>query len=305
MENAKATTRESGKDEDEDKDDDDKDDDDDDDDDMGEEDADVRNFMKNHMENLEDEEEDEDEDDEPGAEGDSDQTGTEVAGGSRSGDAPKEKRSLSTDNSSTIFVRNLPFSATDEALKSHFSAFGAVRYARIVMDRLTDRPAGMGFVCFFNVDDLTSCLKSSPRQKTNSTLKKQSILQDDTVDRDGRYTMDGRVLQVTQAVSKEEAGRLATEGSAARRGQEKDRRRLFLLSEGTISTSSPLYSTLPPAEVKMREASAKQRKKLVEGNPSLHVSLTPPSAPEHSDEHGFQGAQGASAGGPWSGLPRT
>jgi nucleolar protein 4 len=88
------------------------------------------------------------------------------------------------------------------------------------------------------------------------------------------YTLDGRVLQISQAVSREEAARLTESGVAARQGKDKDKRRLYLLSEGTISANSPLYAALAPTEVKMRDQSAAQRKKLIQSNPSLHLSLT-------------------------------
>ncbi|KAK1640332.1 hypothetical protein BDP81DRAFT_419818 [Colletotrichum phormii] len=140
------------------------------------------------------------------------------------------------------------------------------------MDRATDRPAGTGFVCFVNEEDSKACIKGAPRTQVNTLPTKHSVLQDESADSDGRYTLDGRLLQVAQAVSKDDAERLAADGSAKRR--EKDKRRLFLLNEGQLDTRSALYHKLTPNEVKMREDSAKQRKKLVQGNPSLHISLT-------------------------------
>lgn len=86
--------------------------------------------------------------------------------------------------------------------------------------------------------------------------------------------MDGRVLHVSQAVSKDEATKLATSGSSARMTRDRDRRRLYLLMEGTVSKKSPLYNQLAPSEVKMREASLAQRQKLIQSNPSLNLSLT-------------------------------
>jgi len=143
------------------------------------------------------------------------------------------------------------------------------------MDRATDRPAGTGFVAFFNEDDFKNCLKGAPRQQPVPTLSKHSVLQDERVDPEGKYTLEGRVLSVTEAVSKEDATRLTTEGVGARKAaQEKDKRRLYLLSEGTITPSSPMFKFLSQAEVKMREQSANQRKKLIQSNPSLHLSLT-------------------------------
>ncbi|GAB1320750.1 RNA recognition motif-containing protein [Madurella fahalii] len=247
---------------------------------MTQEDRDLMNFFKNYGDNLEDEEESDEEGESDGEDKDEVEdedededvdVGTGESGASEDEDDQPKKQM--TDNSTTLFIRNLPYTTTDETLKAHFAKFGAVRYARVVMDRATDRPAGTGFVCFFNMDDCMACLKGAPRHRPAPTLSKHSILQDETVDPEGKYTLEGRVLQVAQAVSKDEATRLA-EAGPGRKGKEKDKRRLFLLSEGAIPKGSPLYNKLPPSEIKMREASAKQRKKLIESNPSLHLSLT-------------------------------
>lgn len=225
-------------------------------------DADLKNFFKNHMENLEDEEDDEDEDED---EDDDEELVKEVEAL-----APKK---TTTDNTSTVFVRNLPFTTTDEQLKDFFGHFGKVRYARVVMDKVTEKPAGTGFVCFFDVDDAKSCIKAAPRPQAPATAaNKNSILQDESADPDGKYTLDGRLLSVAQAVNKQEATNLADSSLAKR--NEKDKRKLFLLNEGAIDKSSPLFNLLTEPEIRMRQASSAQRKKLVQGNPSLHLSLT-------------------------------
>jgi nucleolar protein 4 len=231
------------------------------------EDADVRNFMEAHMDDLEDEESV----DSDGTDGAEDEGPADDADKPNKGPSPK---SPATDNSTTVFIRNLPFTSTEAGLKSHFEQFGPVRYARCVMDRATDRPAGTGFVCFYNLEDCKMCLRSAPRQQQGNASVKHSVLQNEDVDRDGRYTLEGRVLQVSQAVTKDEAIRLATIGPGAKGRNERDKRRLFLLAEGTIASNSPMAAMLAPSELKLREMSAKQRKKLVEGNPSLYISLT-------------------------------
>ena len=201
----------------------------------------------------------------------------------------EEEDELSTraqDNSTTLFIRNLPFTSSDETLHNHFKLFGPVRYARVVLDHATERPKGSGFVCFYNAEDAATCIRQAPKPQqapvdrsgkrngtTTSTLK-HSLLEDLFTDPSGRYTIDGRVLQVSCAVDRDEANRLASEGSSLREARDKDRRRLYLLSEGTIGTNSPEYETLAPSEVKMREDSAKQRQMLIKNNPSLHLSLT-------------------------------
>jgi RNA recognition motif-containing protein len=45
-----------------------------------------------------------------------------------------------------IYVGNLPFSATEDAVRSLFSAHGAVTSVALPTDRETGRPRGFGFV---------------------------------------------------------------------------------------------------------------------------------------------------------------
>ena len=52
----------------------------------------------------------------------------------------------------SIFVGNLPWSATDEELKQKFSEFGAVLSARIVTDKLSGKSRGFGFVDMEDAD---------------------------------------------------------------------------------------------------------------------------------------------------------
>lgn len=184
----------------------------------------------------------------------------------------------------TVFIRNLPFSVDDDSLAEHFQQFGGVRFARVVLDRETERPKGTGFVSFFTEEDMVNCLKGVPRVKlqTKNLDKKDgstitvthSVLEDADADPTGRYTMDGRILQISRAVDKSEATRLTAEGAASRFNRDKDKRRLYLLSEGTIPSNSPLYKMLSPSEIKMREDSATLRRKQIQENPSLHLSLT-------------------------------
>ena len=52
----------------------------------------------------------------------------------------------------SIFVGNLPWSTTDEDLKTKFSEFGSVISARIVSDKMTGRSRGFGFVDMEDAD---------------------------------------------------------------------------------------------------------------------------------------------------------
>ncbi|CCU82068.1 unnamed protein product [Blumeria hordei] len=182
-----------------------------------------------------------------------------------------------TDNSSTLFVRNLPFTTLDAELKEHFEQFGPVRYARVVMERTTGRSKGSGFVCYYNVEDADSCYRGAPRNQptgANALSIKHSILENEASDVNGMYTIEGRVLQISRAVERDDAQKLTEAGTSFRIDRDKDKRKLYLLNEGTVASGTPLYETLSPSEIKMREDSAKQRKKLIQNNPMLHLSLT-------------------------------
>ena len=192
-----------------------------------------------------DEEEDDDEDDEP----------------------------VKHDNSLSLFLRNVPFSVDEQSLHAHFTeSFGPVRYARIVMDWETERPRGTAFIAFYNEEHYKDCLRNAPKPPPPGT--KPSLLSSESQDPEGKYTIDGRVLIVAKVVGKNEAGKLADDNSSVREAALKDKRRLYLLSEGNIPSNTPMYQKLSPSERALREASIKQRKSLIQNNPSLHLSLT-------------------------------
>ncbi|KAI9641552.1 RNA recognition motif-containing protein [Ciborinia camelliae] len=252
-------------------------------------DDDVANFMKNFGDQLESEDESDPEADEENEEDidedddNEDNDDFEDIDEDEEVEEEKPKKNFITDNSSTLFVRNLPFTSLDASLKEHFEQFGPVRYARVVMDKATDRPKGTGFVCFYNVEDADSCFRNCPKyqptganaiKKGETAQIKHSLLEPENADSTGAYTIDGRLLQISKAVEKDQAVRLTEEGTHFRDNRDKDKRKLYLLQEGTVAKGTPLYDSLPPSEVKMREESAMQRKKLIQGNPTLHLSLT-------------------------------
>jgi nucleolar protein 4 len=188
-------------------------------------------------------------------------------------------------NDTTVFVRNLPFTTDDDGLKEHFSTFGAVRYARVVYDQETERSRGTAFVCFFNLDDSKACVRDAPKHEMSNVAVKDdkkkrgdnlrhTVLQNEASDPSGKYTLDGRVLQVTRALSRGGAARRADEASVKREARDRDKRRLYLLSEGSIPRDSKLYEQLGKAETDIRESSARQRQRLIKNSPNLCLSLT-------------------------------
>jgi RNA recognition motif-containing protein len=82
-----------------------------------------------------------------------------------------------------IYVSNIPYSATDEALRDAFAAFGAVQSARIIKDRMTGRSRGFGFVEMPNDEEAQKALEG-----VNGT------------------EMDGRRINAREARPREEGG---------------------------------------------------------------------------------------------------
>ena len=46
----------------------------------------------------------------------------------------------------SIYVGNLPFTASEEEVRTKFEAFGTVHSVKLIADRETGRPRGFGFV---------------------------------------------------------------------------------------------------------------------------------------------------------------
>lgn len=82
-----------------------------------------------------------------------------------------------------IYVANIPFKASESELKELFEQHGEVTSAKIVMDKLTNRSRGFGFV-----------------EMTDKTAAEQAIKELDGA------TVDGRVIKVNEARPKEDRG---------------------------------------------------------------------------------------------------
>jgi RNA recognition motif-containing protein len=58
-----------------------------------------------------------------------------------------------------LFVGNLSFSLTDDALREAFAALGEVQRAEVVRDRFDGRSRGFGFVEMAREDDATAAIR--------------------------------------------------------------------------------------------------------------------------------------------------
>ncbi len=59
-----------------------------------------------------------------------------------------------------LFVGNLPYTTTDADLKNMFASAGTVESAIVIMDKMTGRSKGFGFVEMSTEDEATSAVNS-------------------------------------------------------------------------------------------------------------------------------------------------
>lgn len=205
---------------------------------------------------MDDDDEDEDEDDDEDDEEEEEE--------------PKEKQNK--QEAFSIFVRNIPYDADREALTTHFSQFGPVKYALPVMDKQTGLAKGSAFVAFKTEDAYNSCLLNAPAVSSTSMLISDDVLPE--------YVFQGRILSIASTVDRGSASRLAERNSNQRKevyGKDlgdKDKRNLFLLNEGRITEHSKLAELMSKTDMEVREKSYKLRVQQLNKNPTLHLSLT-------------------------------
>lgn len=60
--------------------------------------------------------------------------------------------------SSKLFVGNLSFNTTENDLNDAFAAFGSVTEANLMMDRMSGRPRGFGFVTMSNATEAQAAI---------------------------------------------------------------------------------------------------------------------------------------------------
>ncbi len=59
-----------------------------------------------------------------------------------------------------LYVGNLSYTTTDAELKDTFSKFGAVESANVLMDKMTGRSRGFGFVTMSNDEEAMKAIES-------------------------------------------------------------------------------------------------------------------------------------------------
>jgi RNA recognition motif-containing protein len=99
-----------------------------------------------------------------------------------------------------IYVSNISYTATDEALQEAFAAHGVVESARVIRDRISGRSRGFGFVEMPNEEE---------GRKAIEALAGIELM--------------GRAISVREARPKEEGGDKAVKGENGEKAQQGER----------------------------------------------------------------------------------
>ncbi|RFA26191.1 RNA-binding protein [Alkalilimnicola ehrlichii] len=71
----------------------------------------------------------------------------------------------------SIYVGNLPFTATEDEVRGLFEAYGAVSSVKLISDRETGRPRGFGFVEMDDSEALQAISELNGRDMGGRTLR--------------------------------------------------------------------------------------------------------------------------------------
>ncbi|KAG1149282.1 hypothetical protein G6F37_001793 [Rhizopus arrhizus] len=248
-------------------------------------------------EDIDDEDEEmEDESEEDDSEGESDEDDSDEEEAVVEEEKKPKKLGPTPSEGRTLFVRNLLFESTEEDLKELFKQWGPVVYAKITRDPVTRLSRGTGFVCMKKKEDAAKCLEEaealrnlsqkdenndseamnqllSKREKKKKGLMFKSIITPESTSGDGsKFTLNGRVLDVTLAVDREQAKQIKDNNESQKKKE--DKRNLYLMREGVVFPGTPAAETMTQAELTKRQLSFSSRKKLISNNPSLYISKT-------------------------------
>lgn len=77
-----------------------------------------------------------------------------------------------------IFVGNLSWKTTEDELKQHFGAFGKVVSAKIIIDQMTGKSKGFGFVEMENAEEAATAIRELNEKPLLDRNLRVSLAQD-------------------------------------------------------------------------------------------------------------------------------
>lgn len=195
---------------------------------------------------------------------------------SREGKAPSQKSPMK----SKLIVRNLSFKCKPEELRDFFSKFGQVTDVHIPKKSDGERKcnAGFGFVQFSNVFEAAKAIKESNTKEIVGRpiavdwAVSQAVYKKKALDK-GLLPLESFRLSITKAVTPAKAAELKKEKKAEAKNENKDKRNLYLATEGLIYPGSTAAEGLSQSDL-IRRQKAEREKKAKLADPNYFVSST-------------------------------
>ena len=167
-----------------------------------------------------------------------------------------KKQSLDVKEGRTIFIRNLPFEASEEELNDLFAKYGQIFYCKVVFDQQTGHSKGSAFIKF----------------KDSAVIDKVIADAENPDPRTGGIIMEGRRLVVMKAVTRGKVMEYEKQRKDSKK-EPKDKRNLALAQEGVIFRNSEAAKELSEADMKKREKAWAEKKAKLK-NQNYFISKT-------------------------------
>eukprot|EP00929_Paragymnodinium_shiwhaense_P025851 TRINITY_DN1553_c0_g3_i2.p1 TRINITY_DN1553_c0_g3~~TRINITY_DN1553_c0_g3_i2.p1 ORF type:complete len:921 (+),score=369.68 TRINITY_DN1553_c0_g3_i2:157-2919(+) len=217
-----------------------------------------------------DDAEDEDQDDEDEEEEDEEEEEEEEEEADKKSSAKDPRKpGFDVDEGRSVFVRNVPFDATEEDLRGVFKKFGVVQTIKFVKDA-SGKNAHRGS-CFVKFKDAEGCQAALATEteaerklkELSSVVKKSDRRELPAVEGFG-ISLRGRRLVLKEALTPKQMENLEEEKKKEKKGKaaSADERRqwMHLLNVGQILPGTSKWERLSKSEQQQREASTKERK---------------------------------------------
>lgn len=75
----------------------------------------------------------------------------------------------------TVYVSNLPYTATDTDLQNYFGSFGSIKYIKMLTDKETGRPRGIAFVEYMDEATASNAIESTDNRDFMGRALKVSL----------------------------------------------------------------------------------------------------------------------------------
>lgn len=137
-------------------------------------------------------------------------------------DEEKNNLQLAVEEQRQLFIRNMPFDATRHDVFEAFRTYGKIQAIYIVTDPATKLPRGTAFVTYEKDTGAARCMRKAGNNSGGGGQQQASLV------------LKGRPLLIDYAVDKETANTLKKDTNLVAQKQTKDKRNIYLKTEGRI-----------------------------------------------------------------------